>query len=134
MRLQALCVMFAVTLGGACAPKKNLPVSEIPKLTKLEDVMDVQATVADPLFKKASAPSCSDADWAAFADASVRLQATAVKIKDFSKGADFDALAARLHDQAGALGSAATAKDVAGAQTALRDLKSTCKECHKKFR
>ena len=34
----------------------------MPKLTKLDDVMDVQATVADPQFKKIGRGSYSDAE------------------------------------------------------------------------
>jgi soluble cytochrome b562 len=130
-------LMLAVVLVGAAAcgpPKKNTPVEEIPKLTKLDDVMDVQSTVADPQFKKIGAASYSDADFAAFADAGARLQASAIKIKDFSKGAGFDALAAQLHDQAKALADAAAAKNAAAASQALTTMKATCKECHSKYR
>jgi cytochrome c556 len=125
---------FAIALFHCGAPMKNTPVAEIPKLTSLEDVMDNQATVADPQMKKAGQPSYADADWAAFADMSTRLQATSLKIKDFSKGADFDALAMQLNAKAKALGDAAAAKDVAGASGALTDIKATCKQCHSKFR
>ena len=116
------------------APVKNTPIAEIPKLTSLDDVMDNQATVADPQMKKAGQTSYADADWAAFADMSTRLQATSLKIKDFSKGPDFDALAMQLNAKAKALGDAAAAKDVGGASGALTDIKATCKQCHSKFR
>jgi len=48
-------LMLAVLVAGAAAcgpPMKQTPIEEIPKLTKLSDVMDNQATVMDPLFKK----------------------------------------------------------------------------------
>ncbi len=135
--LNAMNIQFglcALLLLGGCVTKRNVPVSDIPKLGKLEEVMDVQATIMDPLFKKAGEPAFSDADWAAFTDASARIQASSLHVKDFTKGPEFDALAVRLHDLAASLGTAASGKDVAGAQTALRDMKSTCKECHKRFR
>src|SRR5215211_7210565 len=96
-----------------CAPKKSTPVEEIPKLTKLDDVMANQAGTADPLFKKIGQSAYSEAEFAAMSDASTRLSATSAKIKDFTKGAEFDALADRLGEKARALGSAATAKDAA---------------------
>ncbi len=96
--------------------------------------MDNQATVADPQWKKIGETSYADADWAAFALVSERIQATSLKTEDFSKGPEFDALAMRLNEKAKALGAAATAKDAAGASTALKDMKAACKECHSKFR
>ncbi len=133
MRRLILTVMLVG--GAACGPPmKNTPVDEIPKLTKLSDVMDNQATVMDPLFKKIDSPSYSDDDWAAFTAASTKVQATSLKIKDFSKGPEFDALALKLNQQAAALGNAYSGKDVNAARQALKDMKATCKECHKKFR
>jgi len=125
---------LAVLACGCAPPVRNVPMAEIPKLTKLDDVMDVQATLADPQFKKIGAASYSDADWAAFADAAERIGATSTKIKDFSKGSGFDALAMQLKDKAAALGTAASAKDAAAASRALAEMKATCKECHSKFR
>jgi len=116
------------------APVKNTPVADIPKLTSLEDVMDNQATVADPQMKKAGQASYTDEDWAAFADLSTRIQATSLKIKDFSKGPEFDALAMQLNAKAKAIGDATASKNVAAASTALAEMKATCKACHSKFR
>ena len=124
--------IFAATLALAavhCGPPiTNTPVNDIPKLTSLATVMDNQATVADPQWKMIGDKSYADADWAAFTLASERLQATSLKTKDFSKGPDFDGLAMKLNDKAKSLGTAATAKDAAGASAALADLKATCKE------
>jgi hypothetical protein len=106
----------------------------VPKLTALKDVMDVQATVADPQMSKAGQASYTDADWTAFADLSTRIQATSTKAKDFSKGPEFDQFADRLNATAVALGKATEAKDAPGASKALGDMKATCKECHKKFK
>jgi cytochrome c556 len=130
-------LMIALLLSGAAAcgpPVLNTPVEEVPKLSKLEDVMANQATVMDPLFKKSDQPTFSDEDWAAMTAASAKVQATSLKIKDFTKGPEFDALALRLNQQAAALGAAYGGKDANAARQALKDMKATCKECHKKFR
>lgn len=125
---------FALAAVHCGAPVTNTPVNDIPKLTSLETVMDNQATVADPQWKKIGETSYVDADWAAFTLASDRIQATSLKTKDFSKGPDFDALAMKLNEKAKTLGTAAAAKDAAGVSGALADMKATCKECHTKFR
>ena len=129
-------LIFAVSALSlvACVKQRNLSTDEIPKLTKLDDVMDVQSTIADPQFKKIGQATYSDADWAAFADTLARISATSLKIKDFSKGAGFDALAMQLSEKAKALGDAATAKDTAAASKALAEMKATCKSCHKQFK
>ena len=131
--MRVVAVALVAALFG-CAPKKTTPIEEIPKLTKLDDVMANQATVADPQFKKIGQASFSDEDYAAFADAAARLEATSLKIKDFSKGADFDALAMALNEQARALGDAARGKNAAASSKALADMKATCKTCHQKFK
>jgi cytochrome c556 len=132
--MRVVVVVAALLVIGCGPPQKSTPIEEIPKLTKLDDVMDNQATVADPQFKKIGQAAFSDADYAAFIDTATRLQATSVKIKDFSKGAEFDALAMRLNEKSRALGDAGQAKNAANANAALKDLKATCKECHSKFR
>ncbi len=126
--------LLALLACGCAPPIKHVEVADIPKLTKLEDVMDAQATYADPQFKKIGFGAYSEADYAAFADVAARIAATSDKIKDFSKGAEFDALAMKLKEKAAALGSAAQAKSSADAGRALAEMKATCKECHSKFR
>lgn len=126
-------------LLAACASAKFTPVAEIATLTKLGDVMDNQMGAADPQFAKIGNASYSDADYAAFGQASERLLATSTKVKEFAdKGfkdpAGFTALATRLNEKAKALGVAAAAKDAAGAKAALTEMKATCKECHSKHR
>jgi cytochrome c556 len=130
-------LMLAVLVAGVAAcgpPLKQTPIEEIPKLTKLTDVMDNQATVMDPLFKKIGQTQFSDEDWANITAAASRVQATSLKIKDFSKGAEFDALAMKLNQQATELSNTYATKDAAAASSALAAMKATCKECHKKFR
>ena len=130
-------LMLAALVAGAAAcgpPMKQTPVEEIPKLTKLTDVMDNQSTVMDPLFKKIGQTQYTDEDWAAITAAATKVQATSLKIKDFTKGAEFDALAMKLNQQATELGGTYSTKDAVAASTALANMKATCKECHKKFR
>ena len=126
--------LVVLVLLGACVPKRDLPPDQIQKLAKLDEVMDVQATIADPQFKKIDQTAYTDEDWAAFADMGSRLQATSTKIKEFSKGPDFDRLAAQLNAKASELSTAAGAKDAPGASRALGATKATCKECHSKFK
>ena len=119
----------------ACGPPhRDVPAADVAKLPSLDQVMDVQATIADPEMKKAGAPSYTDADYAAFAEVSNRIQATSTKAKEFSKGPDFDKLADKLHETAVTLGKAAAAKDQKGSSDALATMKATCKECHSKFK
>jgi cytochrome c556 len=133
--MRKLMLAFVVAGIAACGPPiKNTPVAEIPKLTKLDDVMDNQATAMDPLFKKIGATAFTDEDWAALTAAGAKVQATSLKIKDFSKGAEFDALAMKLNQYATDLSNSYASKDTVAANTALGNMKATCKECHKKFR
>lgn len=124
-----------LSYGAACGPPhRDVASADVPKLTSLEDLMDVQATVADPQMKKAGSATYSDADFAAFQDVSNRIQATSTKAKEFSKGPEFDQFADRLHETAAKLGTAATAKDAKGSSDALTEMKATCKGCHDKFK
>ena len=133
-------VVFAGSLAAAGAlaacgpPHRDVPAAGVAKLTSLEDLMDAQATIADPQMKKAGAASYADADYAAFAEVSDRIQATSTKSKEFSKGPDFDKLADKLHETALALGKAAGAKDQKASSDSLAAMKATCKECHSKFK
>jgi hypothetical protein len=131
---RSLLVVAAAALLLSCAKTMNTPIDDIPKLKSLDAVMDNQATAADPQFKKIGQGKFTDEDFAAFAAVSTRIQATSTKIKDFSKGEEFNAFALRLNEKAKALGTAAAAKDSAGADTALKEMKQTCKDCHSKFR
>jgi hypothetical protein len=128
-------LLFIALVAAACgAPKMNTPVEEIPKLQKLDDVMANQATVMDPLFKKLAQTSFSDQEWADITSAAKRVQATSLKIKDFSKGAEFDALAMKLNQQATDLENTYVSKDATAANNGLAAMKATCKECHKRVR
>jgi hypothetical protein len=132
MKARAWIVAFVAAVG--CVPHRDYPPDQIEKLTKLDDVMDVQATIADPQFKKVGEASYSDADWTAFADVAARLQVTSKKIHQFSKGPGFDKLADDLHTNAEHLATTTAAKDPKATSDALASIKATCKECHSKFK
>lgn len=127
-------LLSLAVLMAACVPHRDYPPDQIKGLTKLSDVMDVQATIADPQMKKADQGTYTDEDWAAFADVGNRIQVTSTKIHDFSKGPEFDGLANQLNMQASALSAAAQTKDAAKASAALTGMKAVCKECHSKFK
>ena len=134
MRVFFLTAVVTTALATSCVPKRDLPPDQIEKLDKLDEVMDVQATVADPQFKKIGNAAYTDQDWAAFADLGNRIQVTSRKIHQFSKGPDFDKLADQLHGTAEKIAAASTAKDAAAASSSLAAMKATCKECHSKFK
>jgi hypothetical protein len=130
--------VFAFVLGGcaalaaaSCVPHRDVPAQDVPKLTSLKDLMDVQATIADPQFSKiGDSAKYADADYAAFAEVSNRILATSTKAKEFTKGPEFDKFADRLHGTAETLAKAASAKDAKASSDALAAMKQTCKECH----
>ena len=124
----------ALALAACGPPKRDVKAADVAGLKDLEEVMDVQATIADPQMKKAGAAQYTDEDYAAFAEVSSRIQATSVKAKQFTKGPEFDKLADTLHETAVKLGAAATAKDAKGASDSLAEMKATCKGCHSKFK
>lgn len=128
----SLCAVAALAACGP--PHRDVAAADVPKLASLAEVMDSQATIADPEMKKAGAATYADADYAAFTEVSNRIQATSTKTKEFSKGPDFDKLADKLHETAAALGKAAAAKDAKGSSDSLAGMKATCKECHSKFK
>ncbi len=132
--MRTLAALAAAVLLLGCARTLVTPLGDISKLGSLDEVMDNQSTAADPQFRKAGQASFTDAELAAFAQTGERIQATSLKIKDFSKGPAFDALAMKLNEKGKALSAAAAAKDAAGAKAALTEMKATCKACHAQFR
>jgi cytochrome c556 len=125
----------AVLALSACGPPiNNTPASGVPQLKTLAEVMDVQATTADPQFGKAEQASFTDAEFASLAETGTKIDATSKRIKAFTKGPGFDALADKLNQDAVALSTAAGAKDAAGARAAIASMKATCKQCHSEFR
>src|SRR4051794_15553302 len=122
MRTPLLLLALVLPLLACGPPKLATPIADIPKLISLDQVMDNQATVVDPQWKKIGETNYANADFAAFTEVSQRIQATSLKIKDFSKGPEFDALALKLNEHAKTLGVAAAGKDATGASNALKEM------------
>lgn len=129
----SLLALFAVSVV-ACVPYYNPVLAEIASIKTLKEVMDAQATIADPEWSKIGDESYSDADYTRFKDVSTRLQATAARTKAFSKGPGFDQYADRLAAAAQKLGKAADEKSRDLASAALEEMRSNCKGCHSEFR
>ena len=128
-------VPLLVVLLISCAPTHFLSNAEIPTAKKLKDIMWAQAELADPAFKKINTTTYTDADWEVFTTTGKRLQLTSAKIKhDFSKGADWDAMASHLANGATDLIAAAEAKDGKATTAALEATRNSCRICHKRFR
>jgi cytochrome c556 len=135
MRIALVVTTATLAALAACGPPiNNTPVEQVPSIKNLEALMDVQATVADPQFKKIGAATFTDEDFTAFAEVGRKIDATSKHLKDFTKGPEFDAFAARLGEKATALSKAAETKSADGARTALTEMKATCRECHSKFK
>jgi cytochrome c556 len=133
-RMRSLLVALVLVGAVSCVPHRDLTVAQIAASGSLSEIMDAQATIADPEWSKIGKAGYTDADWAALEDMATRLQATSAKAKEFSKGPGFDVLALQLHTHAEELHAAFAAKSEAGASAALQAMKATCKECHSKFR
>ncbi len=136
MRL-ALSALLALSFAASAAcvpPQRDLTVAQIATVTSMEDLMQVQSTVADPQFLKIGKKGYTDADWASFQDAATRIAATSERSKELSKGPEFSKLATQLKVNADQLGAAAAAKSEANASTALAAMQATCKECHRRFK
>ena len=127
-------VVVVAAVQAACSPPRvDVAAADVPKIKTLTELMNAQATIADPQLKKKGATSYSDADYAAFAEVSSRIEATSTKAKEFSRGPEFDKLTDRLRETAVALGKAAAAKDAKTASDSLAAMGATCTECHHKF-
>jgi hypothetical protein len=136
--LQRSAVLIVILAAGSlvgCGPAHFIGNSEIPTAKTLGPVMWSQAQLADPAFKKITAPAYLDADWAAFIALGERLQITSVKLKqDFSQGDHWNALAEALGVHGGELINAARAKHTKSASNALASTRATCRACHNEFR
>jgi cytochrome c556 len=119
--------------GDKSASSTTASPEKVGKLGKLGEVMEVQEKTTDPLFKKIGAKTYSNDDWKSFTQASEVLQSTSRKMKEFSKGPDFDTMANQVEAGAQILAAAASSKDVSGASAALSHIKQVCKDCHAKF-
>ncbi len=128
-------VPVLAVLWAGCRSARLLSNAEIPASQNIKDVMWTQAELADPAFKKISAPIYTDADWVALIATGKRLQISSAKIKrDFSKGPDWNALADHLSNGASGLTTAAEARDGKAVTAALIATRNSCRACHKQFK
>ncbi len=138
----ALLLVPALLLTFACiVPVRDYSVDEIASVGSLDELMDVQATVAEPRFDLADERSdgrLTDAEFAEFEDLAVRLAATARRIPEFATGdtADpgFVAYARTLEDQATELGTLVSARDGTQVVALALAIETTCKDCHWDYR
>lgn len=130
--------LAALLIGAACAaPTRDFDAEQIRAVVDFEELMYVNATVADPRFKLAAELEGSvptDAQWEEFADMAKRLQATSRQGLTFGKGDGFDAYFEQLIGQAEELGRAVEAREAEKTFDLAFDIKSTCRDCHKDYR
>ncbi len=102
-----------------------------------QELMYVQATVADPRFKLAKSLSGKEvgkADLEEFVDMGRRLQLTAKRLPEFRTGDDFKSWATKLGKQAAMLeGYARSGEGQKAVEEALA-IKKTCAGCHAEHR
>ncbi len=135
--LALLAFSTLVTSISCRAPHRDYDTEQINALDDLEQLMDVQATVADPRFDLADELKDRDftaEDWAAFLDMGTRLQATAAKVASFSEGEDFDRWNTQLGNQARDLVTHIQAKAAPQTLATVHELQATCRACHDKYK
>ncbi|MFT7669296.1 MAG: hypothetical protein ACI8X5_001996 [Planctomycetota bacterium] len=138
MKVQ-LKVLCGVLLAGACAaPHRDYDPQQIEGALTLEELMDVNASVADPLFKlgkKLRDSEITDEHWALFNDMGQRLHLTSLQVKTkFSKGPGFDAYLDELNEQSVELIHASLATDKSRTLDLLVEIKNTCAACHDEYK
>jgi len=129
-------LVLIVSILACSAPKRGYSVDQIAAVEDLEELMYVQATVADPRFRLAKgleADAVTDAQFAEFADMGKRLGATTKVLPRFSMGKGFKKYAQRMAEQSAELERLALAKDGKAAAVAL-GIKKTCAACHDDYR
>lgn len=133
-----LCVLVLLAGSLSCrAPRRDYDAARIADVKSLEELMDVQATVADPRFKlarKVHGKPLTDAQFAEFVDMGSRLQVTAKRMSAFSQGPGFDRYANDLASQAAELERAARGHDGPTTTGTALKIKKTCAACHGEFR
>lgn len=130
-----------IVLGGGCLaqPRKNYTPEQIPEITELAEVMRVQASHADPLFKIRDQESFSDEEFARMAKAAEILQATGDHLaKTFAGKGNFDdgfaKFAKEQAEHAKQLEEATSSNNAGPASQALEAIKKTCAACHGVYR
>jgi cytochrome c556 len=142
MRVRILVPAAALLAAGlaSCAPPvRNFTEEQLKQVTSFKEIMWYQATQADPGFdyaKKADPAAVPPEKVAWLGEIGRKLQVAAPRLSEpaFSKGADFNTLAAEFGGKAKDLEAAAAAKDAAKTIRATLSVKEACAACHTKFR
>ena len=135
-----LVASLAVLVGSCVPPTRDFDAAQIKAVTDFDELMWVQATVADDRFKmakNADPNALSDSELGAFIDMGQRLQATARRIPELGeqgKNASFRELAAELASRAAVVEREARAKNGPAAVKAVLAVKDTCQKCHAEFK
>ena len=130
MRSTTKLLVAAAIVAACAAPKRDFNADQIKAIDKFEELMWVHATVADPRFKlvgKVDPNAMTDAEFAEFQDMGHRLQLTAKRIPEFTKGKSFDRFGKELGDYARELEQAAIARKGPATAKLVVDIKMTCK-------
>jgi len=137
MRTSLKILAVACVVTACAAPKRDYDAEQIRNITEFEELMWVQATVADPRFallKKLDPNTMTKEQFAEFEDMGRRLQLTAARIPDFSKGKSFDRFAQELQGHAKDLEAAAKAGNGPATAKQAINVKTNCKACHDRYR
>ncbi len=134
----ALAGAALITLLGACSPpERDYEEDRILQVKDLEELMYVQATVADRRFRLArrvDPQKITKAQFAEFEDMGRRLRASARVLPQFSKGPGFDAYTKQLDARSRELERAAKARDGKAVVELAGQIKQVCTACHDEFR
>lgn len=127
-----------VAFPGACSPPvRDYDEKRILEVQDLEELMYVQATVADRRFRLArrTDPEAMKPDqFGEFEDMGRRLGTAARVLPKFSKGPEFDAYSKQMGERAGELERAAKARDGKATIDLAGQIRQVCAACHDKFR
>jgi cytochrome c556 len=127
-----------IALVGACSPpQRDYEEEQILQVKDLEELMYVQATVADRRFRLArrvDPQAMTQAQFAEFEDMGHRLGVTARVLPKFSKGPGFDAYVEQLAARSRELERAAKARDGKAVVDLAGQVKQVCAACHDEFR
>ena len=129
---------IVVLVLAACAPpKRDFNAEQIANVQDLEELMYVQATVADPRFSLArdkTAEELTDDDYAAFLDMGTRLQLTSKRLAEWARSRGFEEYAKEQGTKAADVAALAKARDGAAVLRAVLSVRDTCAACHGEFR
>ena len=122
---------------GCAPPRRDYDADQIAAAKSLREVMDVQETVTKQRFKKARSldvDTITEADFAEFLDMGLRLQHTARRLPDWTRGKEFDDYAKELFSRAGSLATFARIGDAKNTLRTALSIRETCAACHGEFR